>query len=190
VTVVTAFEDEHDYQAFERAVVADFGPRSSVEHQLVVRLASLLWRLRRATSIETGLFQIQGEFVRDKKCRNNPALDNRRLEVFYSMLRRSEVPPESGIDIASSNPTRSVAGRHTSNTDNGEVNLTCVTMASAFLRLCNLDNGALERIGRYEVALWRQAAQTLALLNVMKQHSHMKAPILGFSSRRGKIKNV
>jgi hypothetical protein len=42
----------------------DFGsvdPRSVIELELVHRLASLLWRLRRASAIETGLFEIQGK---------------------------------------------------------------------------------------------------------------------------------
>jgi hypothetical protein len=33
-----------------------------------------------------------------------------------------------------------------------------------FLRLGNLDNGAFERLGRYNAALWKQTAQTLLLL--------------------------
>ena len=33
-----------------------------MERELVLRLASLLWRLRRATTMETGLFEIQAEF--------------------------------------------------------------------------------------------------------------------------------
>ena len=56
-TVITAVEDIEDYRTFEAAVVADYDARTAVERELVLRLASLLWRLRRATSIETGLFQ-------------------------------------------------------------------------------------------------------------------------------------
>ena len=57
-TVIVPLEDVEDYQAFEEAVAASFDPETSVERELILRLASLLWRLRRATSIETGLFQI------------------------------------------------------------------------------------------------------------------------------------
>jgi hypothetical protein len=38
--------------------LADYDAQSAVERDLVLRLASLLWRLRRAT-IETDLFDIQ-----------------------------------------------------------------------------------------------------------------------------------
>src|SRR5581483_6118904 len=58
-TVITALEDADDYTAFEMAVTADYDAVSGVERELVLRLASLLWRLRRATAIETGLFEIQ-----------------------------------------------------------------------------------------------------------------------------------
>jgi hypothetical protein len=58
-TVIDALEDAEDYAAFEMAVAADYDAQSAVERELVLRLASLLWRLRRATAIESGLFRIQ-----------------------------------------------------------------------------------------------------------------------------------
>src|SRR5450631_2707371 len=56
-TVIAALEDAEDYQAFEAAVIADYDAESAVERELVLRLASVLWRLRRATGIETALFE-------------------------------------------------------------------------------------------------------------------------------------
>src|ERR1039457_6281252 len=55
-TVIAKLEDAEDYQAFEAAVIADYDAESAVERELVLRLASVLWRLRRATGIETALF--------------------------------------------------------------------------------------------------------------------------------------
>jgi hypothetical protein len=57
-TVIVALEDAEDYKSFEAAVAADYDAQSTVERELVLRLASLLWRLRRATTMETGLFEI------------------------------------------------------------------------------------------------------------------------------------
>ena len=51
-TVIDALEDAEDYAAFEMAVTADYDAQSAVERELVLRLASLLWRLRRATTID------------------------------------------------------------------------------------------------------------------------------------------
>ena len=62
-TVIGALEDAEDYQAFEAAIIADYDAQSAVERELVLRLASLLWRLRRATIIETGLFDIQADNI-------------------------------------------------------------------------------------------------------------------------------
>ena len=45
-------------------MIADYDAQSAVERELVLRLASLLWRLRRATTKETGLFEIQVEHLR------------------------------------------------------------------------------------------------------------------------------
>ena len=52
-TVIGALEDAEDYKAFEAAVIADYDAQSAVERELVLRLASVLWRLRRTTTIET-----------------------------------------------------------------------------------------------------------------------------------------
>ena len=57
-TVIQFLEDQEDYKAFELSVTADFDARTAVERQLVLRLAGLLWRLRRATAVESGLLQI------------------------------------------------------------------------------------------------------------------------------------
>src|SRR3954467_6556761 len=64
-TVIGALEDAEDYQAFEAAIRADYDAQSAVERELVLRLASLLWRLRRATTMETGLFDVQAKHVRE-----------------------------------------------------------------------------------------------------------------------------
>jgi hypothetical protein len=45
-TVIDGLEDSEDYRAFEAAVIADYDARTAVERELVLRLASLLWRLR------------------------------------------------------------------------------------------------------------------------------------------------
>ena len=56
-TVIATLEDAEDYQAFEVAVTSDYDAQSAVERELVLRLASILWRLRRATGIELALFE-------------------------------------------------------------------------------------------------------------------------------------
>jgi hypothetical protein len=62
-TVIGALEDAEDYKAFQAAIIADYDAQSAVERELVLRLGSLLWRLRRATTIETGLFEIEAEHL-------------------------------------------------------------------------------------------------------------------------------
>jgi transposase len=66
-TVVAALEDIEDYQAFEAAVAVDYDARTAVQRELVLRVASLLWRMRRATAIETDLLQIQAEILSDRR---------------------------------------------------------------------------------------------------------------------------
>ena len=66
-TVIGALEDAEDYKAFEAAITADYDAQSAVKRELVLRLASLLWRLRRATTMETGLFEIQADQLSEFK---------------------------------------------------------------------------------------------------------------------------
>src|SRR3954454_17461993 len=66
-TVIGALEDADDYRAFEAALIADYDAQSAVERELVLRLASLLWRIRRATTMETGLFGIQARQLLDTR---------------------------------------------------------------------------------------------------------------------------
>jgi hypothetical protein len=65
-TVIDGLEDAEDYSAFEAAIIAD-DAHNAVEHELVLRLASLLWRIRRATGIETDLLRIQAKIIRERE---------------------------------------------------------------------------------------------------------------------------
>ena len=84
-TVIGALEDAEDYQAFEAAIIADYDAQSAVERELVLRLASLLWRLRRATTMETGLFEIQADHLKEFRQARQVLPTSR--EVVYAMFR-------------------------------------------------------------------------------------------------------
>ncbi len=90
---VVASEDAEDYQAFEATVIADYDAQSAVERELVLRLASVLWRLRRATGIEAGLFDLgshSGKDVADRYLRLAalPTCPLDRLSRYESLLWR------------------------------------------------------------------------------------------------------
>ena len=164
-TVIAALEDIEDYQAFEAAVLADYDARTAVERELVLRLASLLWRIRRATAIETDLLQIQAEILEGRRYTLETANEaehrvlrttTRRDAYNFTGSRgdgqRKQVDDQSdSIEASSDNPV-------THSRD-----LTC-----CFLRLANLDSGVFERLGRYETALWRQIVQTLLALRTTR----------------------
>src|ERR1700752_2965112 len=78
-TVITALEDVDNYAAFEMAVTADYDAQSAVVRELVLRLASLLWRLRRATAIESGLFRIQAQHLLQFRRRRKAHPDRQKL---------------------------------------------------------------------------------------------------------------
>src|SRR5262252_1206533 len=83
-TVIGALEDAEDYKAFEAAITADYDAQSAVERELVLRLASLLWRLRRATTIETGLFEIQAEHLSD--FRKTHQISSASRKIVYALF--------------------------------------------------------------------------------------------------------
>jgi hypothetical protein len=166
-TVVVPLEDADDYQAFEQAVTADYDAETAVERELVLRLASLLWRLRRATSIETGLLRIEHEPPDDP----NPPQDckqNRGCAV-------SALFPTGG-----QSDERDTEGRDLLPTCNVELDV-----ARRFLRLAQLDNGVFERLGRYEAALWRQVRQTHFTLEALRwRTSNVRASRTHYSWQR------
>jgi hypothetical protein len=97
-TVVAALEDAKDYQAFEAAVIADYDAESAVERELVLRLASVLWRLRRATGIETAIFEsVTAEPGKLKHGSSRPTLVEARQIVFTleSLRHRKRQPSRS-----------------------------------------------------------------------------------------------
>jgi hypothetical protein len=169
-TVIGILEDADDYRCFEAAILADYDPSSTLEHELVVRLASLLWRLRRATMIETGLLQIQSESWRER----------RRSRQGIHACEKSPAVACCGAIVGER--TTIAAVRNTANM--------CRDIAGAFFRLASLNNGVFERIGRYEAALWRQAAKTLFVLETLGHQAPVRSEsIIGVAgpegSRRG-----
>ena len=163
-TVIGALEDAEDYKAFEAAITADYDAQSAVERELVLRLASLLWRLRRATTMETGLFEIQADHLREFRHRRQTEPKSR--DIIYAEFGRA--------DSVDANPDRASLG-----TTNGTQALPssrrqCVDpaihLARCFLRLTNLPSYPLDRLSRYEAVLWRQAGQILLALESLDRH--------------------
>jgi hypothetical protein len=160
-TVIGALEDAQDYGAFEAAIIADYDAQSAVERELVLRLASLLWRLRRATTMETGLFEIQADHL--SGFRQARQVQPVSREVVYALFRGSvsfDHDPASirdavGAEAASSSGLKSVEPALNP----------AAELARCFLRLANLPNYALDRLSRYEATLWRQVAQILFALD-------------------------
>ena len=79
-TVIDVLEDRGDYEALAAAINADYRPATNFEMQLISRLTSLLWRLRRATAIESGLLALEVD-VRPSKS----TCSNERLCVFCEL---------------------------------------------------------------------------------------------------------
>jgi hypothetical protein len=149
-TLIATLEDEKEYRAFERSVVATYSPATAVGRELACRLASLLWRLRRATAIETGLFSIQADILHER--RQRAAIPS---DTIARTVQQLLISAQANADGEASDRGDGQAVTARSNGTNS---------AQCFLRLANLNKDAFERIGRYEAMLWRQVAQTVFLL--------------------------
>jgi hypothetical protein len=77
--------------AFERAIKSDYSPQTAIEGQLVSRLASLLWRLRRAVIVESGLLNMQAETIQIPCSRPTSEYDVDRLSIFRKLLHSSDL---------------------------------------------------------------------------------------------------
>jgi hypothetical protein len=164
-TVVQNLEHVRAYRAFERVLIGSADPRSVIVQELVHRLANLLWRLRRAGAIETGLFELQGELLparrRDaSRARHQPGTPTTQANGH------SKGPGSNGRD----DPPASDRERLSTSLHPPRARWSnSRSMAQYFLRLSHLDPTLLDRLGAYEARLWRQAAQTIWTLDAMRQ---------------------
>jgi len=157
-TVIGALEDIEDYQAFEAAIAADYDAQSAVERELVLRLASVLWRLRRATTIETGLFEIQSRHLAERQ--QSPKMLPGSQEVIHAVFRRSTEREAA----ASENIGNTIDAMPEFRPKGGAPD---VEFARCFLQLADMPNFALDRLSRYETNLWRQAGRILYALEML-----------------------
>ena len=158
-TVIDPLEDAEDYAAFEMAVTADYDAQSAVERELVLRLASLLWRLRRATTIESGLFKIQAKHLLQFRRRRQAHWQ--RQEIIDGVYRNTLATEEQQDDETSSSTLAPDPPSTIEPADPSD------DLSRAFVRLSNLPTYPLDRLSRYEATLWRQASQILLTLECL-----------------------
>jgi hypothetical protein len=169
-TVIDILEDSADYRAFERAIKSDYSAQTAIEGQLVSRLASLLWRLRRAVIVESGLLNMQAETTRSPCSRPTSETDVDRLSIFRKFLHSSDLENPMSKQQEEKDDDIGV------DSIGAETNRTNANIARSFLRLTNLDNQVFERLGRYETTLWRQTAQILLLLSAIEFRAKDRLP--------------
>jgi hypothetical protein len=162
-TLIAELEDPIDYEAFEAIVISDYDASSAVERELVLRSASVLWRLRRATGIETALF----EAMTKRPCNFSPKTSN----WTYDFAESDQLSKDSAQEAneAMRNDPRSVRKQH---------------IAESFLRLSDLPTCPMDRLSRYEQRLWHQARQIVLTLKTSRhQRREPRRADLPFSLR-------
>ena len=137
-TVIPGVEDGDDFAAFSARIASSYRITSPIHRELIDRLAGLLWRLRRAHMIETGIFSLQAK----------------QQNAFTQKAPRSP----SVIPIRQPEPIGDFA-------DAFAVQDSVRALATTFLRASHINGDALDRLTRYETALWRQAIQLMIMLD-------------------------
>ena len=167
-TVIAALEDAEDYQAFEAAVIADYDAESAVERELVLRLASVLWRLRRATGIETALFE-------------SATADAGTLEpgsARPTLIEAHDPPDRAQLHLVTTRQSDAAAGNELSLDTKKDI-------GNCFLRLAMLPTFPLDRLSRYEHLLWRQVRQIVITLESLRRRKQQpRRSNFPFSFRR------
>jgi hypothetical protein len=169
-TVIGSLEDAEDYKAFQGAVTEGYDARTAAERELVLRLASLLWRLRRATAVETYLLEIQAETLRNFEREHDQVRPDRTRNCcgypVPSLASHSLVAHDVEDEThRGRNGTDEPLGSYVDADDFGN---RARRMAYSFLRLSSHDSRIFGRLSRYEAALWRQTVQTLLVLQSIK----------------------
>ncbi len=159
-TVIAGVEDAKFYRVFERAIIASFEPRSAIEHELVLRLVSLFWRLRRATAIETAL--LQRHIGLDHSSRVDTRNRNEEAATIAHPRLSHRCHHQRSIGVTEATP----GALHPSSSSDGP---RAHKMAESFWRLAGMGFDPFERAGAYEARLWRQAAQTIWMLAALRR---------------------
>ena len=150
------------------SVIGSVDPRSVIELELVHRLASLMWRLRRASAIETGLFEIQGELSASRAGRTpsraasqpgDSSPPRRPMAIAKAPARADQTIRRSATENRCQRPC-------TRRSDQGRGPAASPNVSCAFPILTR---PCLIASARYEARLWRQAAQTIWTLDAMRQ---------------------
>ena len=165
--MICALEDAADYVAFEMAVTADYDVSTAVERELVLRLASLLWRLRRATAIEGGLFKIQAQHLLDFRQRRQAHQERQKIidNVYRLALSADGDAPQHDHEHSACLESDSLMHADADQKDD---------LTRSFVRLSNLPTYPLDRLSRYEATLWRQACQILSSLQRLNRRNSWK----------------
>jgi hypothetical protein len=120
-----------------------------------------LWRLRRAITIESGLFKIQAKHL--LQFRQRRQAHQKRQEIIDGVYRNALATDEDmQQDDETSSSTLDPGLPSTVEPADPSDDLT-----RSFVRLSNLPTYPLDRLSRYEATLWRQACQVLFTLRYL-----------------------
>ena len=166
-TVVANLDDIKSYKLFERTIVSRINPRSIIELELTYRLASLFWRLRRASAIEAGLLQLEVEKLVGAKGRSTPRsnlLSGVQPRTRLGAIRTS-IPPRSAVRETESDKSLvpvNLASRWSAGATGS------LTAVGCLIRLFHHAPDLLDRAAAHESRLWRQVGQVIWMLDALR----------------------
>jgi hypothetical protein len=105
------------------------------------------------------LFEIQAEHMREHQQGRKPLSESH--DAIWTLFGPADAICPTAASRNRANKIEATAGSFVKTSDPN------VKLAQCFLRLANLPNFALDRLNRYEAALWRQVTQILFALDAL-----------------------
>ena len=159
-----------DRRTPQAVIISDYCAETAVAREPVLRLASLLWRLRRATAVETQLLEMQGETSGANHLRAKTEQGAIQQELFRSNIGTLHDKGSTRTTLRSCQTEQRAAALQVRSKEicASDYGYAARQLAHCILRWVELDSPVLERLSRYEARLWRQAVQIICILDPIK----------------------
>ena len=168
-TVVVGNEDPVQFEALCAELERDFKPRSGLSRQLVERLATLLWRLRRVPTLEAAILVA----LRANKPTLSVADEETRkkwlTELAKRYLPKLQEEEEEEKSVSHKPATKPVESPPTVDKGHDDLKLIGLTLIS------DQHQDALVKLSRYEASLMNGLAKTFQMLDFIQRRESVES---------------
>jgi hypothetical protein len=161
--IVIGDEDPRQFDQLREGLNADFEPQTTIERELVERLAGLLWRLRRVPVFEAALMHARIREIEESK----PS-DDYEMEMFLRKVSDAHLRELTQLfEKWQSEPAKPIAPtppvRDSATSENRKIANTGLALI-----LDSENHDSFGKLSRYEAGLLSAVTRTLSLLHSLR----------------------